>query len=214
MIKAVLFDLDGTLLDTSIDIYNALNYALTSYGFKSISIDEAIAYTGDGNRNLVLKSLDHNADDETFEKVFTLFKKTYFENTINNTYIYSGMLETLKELKEDGYKLAVVSNKMDFLTQKIIKHYFGDLFDFVTGGREDIKLKPNPDIIYYALDKLGVSNTEAVYVGDSYGDYKTSLNANIKSIIVTYGFRSRKFLSSKGAETLIDSPKELLKLIK
>lgn len=124
------------------------------------------------------------------------------------------MLDTLKELKEDRYKLAVVSNKMDFITQKIIKHYFGDLFDFVTGGRDDIKLKPNPNVIYYALEKLGVSSDEAIYVGDSYGDYKTSQNANIKSIIVTYGFRSRKFLSSKGVETLIDSPKELLKLIK
>ena len=214
MIKAVIFDLDGTLLNTSIDLANALNFALSYYGFKKQSIEDIIGKTGDGNRNLVLRSLDKDVDEETFNKVFDLFKKTYFDNSINETYIYDGMTEVLHTLKNKGYKLAVVSNKMDFLTQKIIKHYFSDLFDFVTGGRDDIKLKPNPDIVNYCLDKLGVTSDEAVYVGDSFGDYKTSINAKVTPVIVTYGFRKRSFLEERGAKTLIDSPKELLEVLK
>ena len=213
MIKAVIFDLDGTLLNTSLDLANALNYALNAYGEKTQTIEEVIGHTGNGNKNLILRSLSHEVDDKTFDAIFDLFKKYYFDNSTNGTYIYDGMVETLNTLKSRGLKLGVVSNKIDFLTQKIIKYYFGDTFDFVTGGRDDIKLKPDPEIIYYALENLKVKNDEVIYVGDSFGDYKTSINANVKPVIVTYGFRSREFLESKGASPLIDSPKELLKLI-
>ncbi len=213
MNKAVIFDLDGTLLNTSIDLMNAVNYALSSFGFSKLNLEQTKAYSGKGNVMLIKRSIGKEVSEDLFNSVFSAYKEYYFDNSTNKTYIYDGIIEVLSLLKLRGYKLAVVSNKMDFLTQKIIKHYYGDTFDFVTGGRDDMKLKPDPDLVYYAMKKLGVTKENTYYVGDSFGDFTTSINAQVKPIIVTYGFRDRITLEEKGATPLIDSPLDILKEI-
>ena len=174
--KGIIFDLDGTLVDTSLDLSNAVNYALTNNGYNPISKEEVILNTGDGMLNLVKRSL--KSDNESLiMKVYNDFKEYYSNHYLDYSIRYDGLLELINELKNKGYKLGVVSNKRDEFTNRIISTLYDGLFDYVTGEKEGLRLKPYPDLINLTLKELDLKKYEALFIGDSYTDYLTGVNS-------------------------------------
>lgn len=213
-IKAVLLDLDGTVLNTIDDLADSVNYAMTSLGFPARPVSEVMAIAGNGPRDLIRRCLPEYAKDDEFEECLDRFKAHYETNKTNKTAPYDGIIDALKELKEAGYKLALVSNKHDDALRALTKYYFGDVVDFSTGSSDTIPKKPAPDMVNIALEKLSVSKSEAVFVGDSEVDVQTANNADIPCISVTWGFRDRDALLSLNPSIIIDSASELLNAVK
>ncbi len=210
--KAIVFDLDGTLLDTREDIADSVNYALKLNGLDELELDDIIEKTGKGNRKLI-RDCAPLADDKTIEKIYSDFVKYYSDHAMIKTTIYPGMAETLVKLKEKGYKMAVVSNKIDSITKKIVNHYFKDVFDYVLGGVDGVKLKPAPDMVYVAIYNLKFPVIDTVYIGDSLVDYETAINSKMSSIIVSYGYASRFELEIRGCPIIIDEAKDILNFL-
>ena len=213
MKKAAIFDLDGTLLNTSIDLMNAVIHALKSLGFIEVAVDEVIKKTGRGIKKLIEDIID-TSDIEIVQKALSLFKDYYFNNCTIYTYEYDGIKDVLLSLKEKGTKLAVVSNKSQELTSKIISFYFDDIFDFILGEREGIKRKPERDMIDLTLKELNVKGEEVYYIGDSLIDLKTAENSNLDFLNVSYGFVEKEILKLNGSKIVLDEPKEILDYFK
>ncbi len=211
--EAVLFDLDGTLLDTLEDLRDAVNHIMKKYDFPEHSLEEIRKAVGDGIRKLIERCVPAGTDTETIDAAFADFKVYYGANCQNKTKPYDGITALAKRLKEDGYKLAVVSNKNHEAVQKLIPFYFGDLFEISVGAMEDKRKKPAPDTSFYALEKLGVSKEQALFVGDSQVDVETAKNAEIPGILVTWGFRSREELMQAGATVFADDTTQLYETI-
>lgn len=212
-IKAVLFDLDGTLLNTLSDLTDSVNFMLESFGFPTHSEQKIRSIVGHGVKNLISRALPDDASEELFEKALSTYKAHYEINQINKTIPYPGIPAMLRELKSRGIKLAIVSNKHNEATQFLSRHYFGDLMDCTVGNCDFLEKKPAPDMADYALDRLSVSRGEAVFVGDAETDIQTAKNAEIPCISVTWGFRDREVLEETGAEIFADTSDELLKTI-
>lgn len=212
-LKAVIFDLDGTILDTLEDLKNSVNFALSKNGLPVRTIDEIRAFVGNGIRLLMERSVPENTNDELLERCFLDFKKHYKDHSADNTKPYDGIIPLLEELKNKGLKLAVVSNKADFAVQTLVDEYFPDLFDFAVGEREEIRRKPCPDSVNEAMSVLGVIRDEVYYVGDSEVDIETSRNAGVRCVAVTWGFRDKRVLEALSPEYIIDKPSQLTELI-
>lgn len=211
--EAVIFDLDGTLLDTLEDLRDAVNYAMRKNQFQEHSLEEIRKAVGNGIRKLIERCVPEGTKSEVVEAVFADFRVYYKENCKNKTKPYDGMKELVKKLKEEDYKLAVVSNKNHEAVQEIIPYYFGDLFDISVGAMEEMKKKPAPDTTFLALEKLGVANGKAIYVGDSQVDVETAKNSGLEGIFVTWGFRSREELAEAGAQEFADTVNQLYEKI-
>lgn len=224
-IHAVVFDLDGTLLDTLRDLADAVNAALTKNGLPTRSLDDVRRFVGNGIANLIVRAmpggeypdtLSDIADDpvkvELHHRLLQDFSEYYEIHCEDNTRPYDGIVPLLETLKAQGIRMAVVSNKADFAVKKMIPSYFGDLIDVAAGEDEahGIGKKPSPEMVLSALGKIGVAPEHAIYVGDSDVDIRTAKNAGIPCISVLWGFRSREFLLEHGAVTLICEPEELL----
>jgi len=214
MTKAVLFDLDGTILNTTLDLNDAVNYALLVNNFNEITLEETIKYTGNGIKKLMERAIPGGKDNVLFPKAFNDFKEYYNIHCLDKTTAYPEMAHTLSILKERGYLLAVVSNKADFLTKKIVAHYYPNTFDYVIGARENMNLKPAADLPQFVLQELKVEKENAFYIGDTDVDFETAVNTGLKPIIVTYGFRSKAFLIKKGITVFSNSPIGLLDYLK
>ncbi len=210
MIDAVIFDLDGTLLNTLEDLKNSTNFALNELGFPKRSLEEVRCFVGNGVRKLIERAVPHSCDKETTEKCLEIFKKNYSENMYNNTTPYNSILEILKDLRNNGLKIGVVSNKFDLAVKELCKKYFEDLVDIAIGQADDVPKKPAPDGVLKAIKQLGAQNV--VYVGDSEVDVQTAKNADIPCIGVTWGFRDRKNL--EGADFIIDNPRDIINIIR
>ena len=210
MIDAVIFDLDGTLLNTLEDLKNSTNFALNELGFPKRSIEEVRCFVGNGVRKLIERAVPHSCDKETIEKCLEIFKKNYSENMYNNTAPYNSILEILKDLRNNGMKIGVVSNKFDFAVKELCKKYFEDLVDIAIGQADDVPKKPAPYGVLKAIKLLGAENV--VYIGDSEVDVQTAKNADIPCIGVTWGFRDRKDL--EGADFIIDKPHDIINIIR
>lgn len=212
--KAVIFDLDGTLLDTLEDLRDSVNSALSAYGCKERSLEEIRNFLGNGIRNLIFRSVEGGDTHPQFENIFQFFREDYKKNCKNKTKPYDGIMKILWQLKEDGIKLAVVSNKADFAVKDLNVYYFKDLDMIATGEREGVQRKPSPDVVFETLRELEIGKDEAVYVGDSEVDIQTAKNAGIPCISVLWGFRKKEFLVEQGGAVFAETPEELLSLLK
>ncbi len=209
----VIFDLDGTLLNTIDDLSDSLNEVLKRNGYSTIEVDEVRRFVGNGARNLVRLSLPENTSEDSITKIFEEFKIHYKNNMQNKTRPYNGIMELLLDLHRYNYKIAIVSNKFDAAVKDLAQIYFGNLVSVAIGETNDIKRKPAPDSVFRAIKELGADLNRAILVGDSETDVRTAKNAGIPCIGVTWGFRCREVLRSEGAEYLIDTPRELLTII-
>lgn len=213
--KAVVFDLDGTLLYTLEDLKNATNYALKQNGMPERTLDEVRRFVGNGVKLLMERAVPDGADNPKFEKTFSDFKEYYEAHCNDNTAPYDGIMELLKELKLNGIKLAIVSNKLDPAVKELNQLYFKEYMTSAVGEMEEegIRKKPAPDMVQKALKELGVTQDEAIYVGDSDVDIATAKNSGLECVSVTWGFRDVEFLKEHGATNLIDEPVELLNYV-
>lgn len=211
--KAVIFDLDGTLLDTLADLTDSVNEALKVHSLPLRTSDEIKRFVGNGARNLIACVVPGGESNPVFELTLSIYKQYYEFHCKDNTKPYDGTLQMLKELKQRGMKIAVVSNKPDEAVKILCKEYFGEYVDVAIGATENMARKPAPDALLKAMDELGVTKEEVMYIGDSDVDIATSKNAGVRFVAVTWGFRGREFLMEHGAKELIALPMELLYLI-
>lgn len=212
-IEAVIFDLDGTLLNTLYDLTDAVNWALEKYGQPVRSMEEVRQFVGNGLRNLMLQAVPEGENNPVFEDLFEFFREYYKTHCNRKTAPYEGILELMKELKGRNVKMAIVSNKIDAGVKELNAIHFAEYVETAIGEREGIARKPAPDSVNEALRILKVDKNHAVYVGDSDVDIQTAKNAEIRCISVTWGFRDEDFLMEHGAGIMIDRPLELLEYL-
>lgn len=214
MYKLVVFDLDGTLLDTLDDLTASTNAALTMHGFPTRTREEVRSFIGDG----IVKLLERSVGVENYprmEEMIKNFRAYYKEHCKDATCPYAGIMTLLPALREKGIKLAVLSNKVHAATQELIADYFPNLFDVVMGENEaaGIKRKPSPVALLKIMEDTGFSKAETAYVGDSEVDIQTARNAEVDCISVTWGFKNESFLKEQGAKYLVNDTKALEKLL-
>lgn len=209
----VIFDLDGTLLDTLKDLADAVNYALRKEGMPERTIDEVRRFVGNGVRLLMIRAVPGGESNPLFEETFAQFKEYYGEHCNDNTKPYEGMIELLETLKSKGYSVAIVSNKIDFAVKELSALYFKGIVPVAIGEKEGVRRKPAPDTVREALKELGRTAEESVYVGDSDVDIETAKNADMPCISVLWGFRDREFLEEHGAKRYARTAEDVLKLV-
>lgn len=208
--NTVIFDLDGTLLNTLEDLGDSVNFALKSFGYPTRTYEEIRIFVGNGVKDLVTKAVPDGTDEETTLKCLQTFKDHYKTNMQNKTAPYDGIIDLLEELNSKDVKLAIVSNKYDFGVKNLNKYYFKDLIPVAIGEREGVRRKPAPDTVLTAMKELNAQKESTLYVGDSGSDMITAQNAGVKGVGVTWGFRDAKSLKESGADFLVDSPAQLL----
>ena len=214
MIKAVIFDLDGTLTNTLETIAHYANTALATIGLAPIDSAYYRRIIGKGRDNLVHQFLSYyNADTpQNYETVGAYYDSIYAKDTNYKTAPYDGICDALTALKENGFKIAVLSNKPHEVTEQIVKHFFSGKFDEFFGKRADFPTKPAPDGAWDVARRLGVAPEECAFVGDLSIDVQTARNANMLSIGVTWGFRGADDVQN--ADILVNHPSEILTKIK
>ena len=208
----VLFDLDGTLLDTLEDICGAANHTLRELGYPERTLAEMRRFVGNGAEMQMRRALGADADEETVAKALALYKPYYAAHCQIKTKPYAGVLELMAALKAEGFRLAVVSNKPDRTTRTLAARFFPEL-DGAMGQRDGIASKPAPDMVRAALARLHAAPEETLYVGDSEVDVATARNAGLAMIGVAWGFRGRAALEAAGAPWVADTPEQLLDML-
>lgn len=211
MIRSILFDLDGTLLDTLDDLANSVNYALRTHHLPERSHTEIRSFLGNGIRNLMLDAVGRGMSDEAFESVFQTFRTYYVEHCLDKSKPFAGIIDLLKALQQRGITMAVVSNKLHPAVVELNERFFKDYITSAVGESATVRRKPNPDAVLAALSELGCSKDEAVYVGDSEVDLHTAQNAGMQCMLVLWGFRDEDFLRSlPGASLFAQCPADIL----
>ena len=214
--KACIFDLDGTLTNTLESMTYSVNLTLEEMGLSKITKDQCRLFVGNGARVLIEKSLKAAGDTDAsrIEEGMEIYGRIFDRNCTYHVTPYEGIPEMLKALKDKGIQLAVLSNKPDRQTVKVVKAIFGEeLFDYAQGQKEGIRRKPEPDGVWYLMEQMHVSKEECLYNGDSEVDAATGRNAGLKTIGVLWGFRDRKTLETAEVDDLIDRPDELLQFV-
>lgn len=211
--KAVVFDLDGTLLNTLEDLRDSVNYGLEKNGMPKRSLEEIRRFVGNGVGKLIERAVPRGTTKDEEARVFAAFKEHYAVHCNDKTDLYPGIREMLSELKKRGYLMAIVSNKLQSGVDALSELYFKDFTKVAVGGREDMPKKPAPDMVFEALRQLAVTKDEAVFVGDSEVDIATAGNAGMDCITVAWGFRSRQEQEKAGAKVFVNSPMEIVDLL-
>lgn len=212
-IDTVIFDLDGTLINSLEDLRVSVNYALFGFKYPKQTVDMVRRNVGNGIEKLIERSLPDGKDNVNYEVCLEIFKEHYKTHMSVNTKPYPHIIETLAALKSRGYKLAVVSNKFDAAVKPLCQKYFKNLIDVAIGQSKDTKKKPAPDTVYIALDELGSTSETSIYVGDSEVDIQTAKNSGMDCISVSWGFKTKEFLKQNGASVIIDTPLEIFNYI-
>lgn len=207
--KAVLFDMDGTLLDTLEDLRDSTNHVLRLMGLPERSLEEMRAFVGNGAEMQLRRALGEHADEETVKRALSVYKPYYEAHCRIKTKPYAGVTELLEKLRERGVRTAVVSNKPDEAVKKLNGEYFGGRMDYALGPVEGRRCKPWPDMVETAMEALGAEKDSTVYVGDSEVDVQTGKNAGLDVIAVSWGFRDREQLIAAGAERIAETAEEL-----
>ena len=214
--KACIFDLDGTLTNTLESMTYSVNLTLKEMGLSQITKDQCRMFVGNGARVLIEESLKVSGDPKAsrIEEGMKIYGRIFDQNCTYHVRLYEGIPEMLKALKDRGIHLAVLSNKPDRQTVKVVKEIFGDnIFDYAQGQKDGIRRKPEPDGVWYLMEQMQVSKEECLYIGDSEVDAATGKNSGLKTIGVLWGFRDRKTLETAGADHLIERPEELLQFV-
>ena len=214
--KACIFDLDGTLTNTLESMTYSVNLTLKEMGLSQITKDQCRMFVGNGARVLIEESLKVSGDPKAsrIEEGMKIYGRIFDQNCTYHVTPYEGIPEMLKALKDRGIHLAVLSNKPDRQTVKVVKEIFGDnIFDYAQGQKDGIRRKPAPDGVWYLMEQMQVSKEECLYIGDSEVHAATGKNAGLKTIGVLWGFRDRKTLETAGADHLIERPEELLQFV-
>ena len=213
-IKCAVFDLDGTLLDTLMDLQTAVNFALSKHNRPPITLGEARRYVGNGVGKLVERSLKQGLSDPEYPEILADMRRYYAAHTVVKTRPYSGIIEELKKLRDLGFKIAIVSNKPERAVRKLAKRFFPALWDVALGDKEGRRRKPAPDAVWEALRLLNAKSEEAIYVGDSEVDMQTARNAGIPVMAVKWGFRDKSDVAPYKPELYAEKPRDIAKLLK
>lgn len=209
----VIFDLDGTLLNTLEDLKDGVNHVLREHGYPQRTLEEVRKFVGNGIRRLMELAVPEEVAGEMFEEVFEEFRTYYTSHCQIRTCAYDGILELLRELKEQGYALAIVSNKNQGAVTELNDIYFREWIETAIGQTDGIRKKPAPDTVLQALKMLGKEQKTALYVGDSEVDFQTAENAGMDCVLVTWGFRTTEELEQFTPTARIDAPQELLDIL-
>ncbi len=212
--RLVIFDLDGTLLDTLEDLYKSVKFALKRSNFLPRTREEVKSFVGDGVPKLIERAAPSGATKEDLDRLYADFTAHYEIHCADHTKPYAGITELLDCLQQEGIRLAVVSNKDDYAVKSLCEQYFNGVFDAAVGGSADVRKKPAPDTVNRVLQLLNVPAEEAVYVGDTNVDIQTAQNAKMPCISVSWGFRSVEHLLENGAKNIVHTSRELLQQIK
>lgn len=210
--NTVLFDLDGTLLDTLGDLTDGVNYVLSRFSFENRTLDEIRSYIGNGIPTLLRRALPVGSKDALHAESLILFSEYYRKNLMNNTFPYPGMQELVNRLCENGFKIGVVSNKKDDAVKELCAHFF-EKIEVTLGAIGEDTRKPAPKLIFEAMEQLGSEKSKTIFVGDSDVDIMTANNAGIDVICVGWGYRDADFLRANGGSVVVKDALELWKLL-
>lgn len=206
----IIFDLDGTLLNTLEDLTDACNYVLEKYHYSKRTIEEIRSFVGNGIRRLLELAIPGGLENPAFEEMYESFSVYYMEHCMDKTKPYPQIQELLTELKKQEYKMAIVSNKSDAAVKELRGIFFAKAITISIGESKGVRKKPAPDTALQALKELGAAKENALYVGDSEVDYQTAQNAGMDCVLVSWGFRNREMLESLRPVAVIDEPMQLL----
>ena len=215
MLKLCIFDLDGTIIDSQADLADSVNAGLKLEGYPEHTVEAFRWFVGNGVARMVRDAMPAEAqnNEESFSRVFAVFGEEYDKRCLNKTYVYPGAIEMLDTLKASGVKLALLSNKLQAFTERIVHHYFGDRFDLIFGQREGVEKKPAPDGAFEIMRYFSASADETMFIGDSDVDVLTAKNAGISCLGVSWGFRGREDLAKSGAELIADDTEQALNIL-
>ena len=211
--KAVIFDLDGTILDTLQDLANSLNHALRTHGYPERSLDEVRRFIGNGIRVLVQRGCPTGTPEAAQEEALATFRVHYDAHCKDFTGPYAGIHDLLAALKERGIRTAVVSNKIEPAVIVLCDEHFPGSFEYMVGNRPDLAPKPSPDSVNEVIEKMGLDRADIVYIGDTEVDIQTADNAGIDCIGVDWGFRDGAYLRELGAKYIVNAPMEVLDIV-
>lgn len=213
-IKGIIFDLDGTLLDTLEDLTDAVNHVMLQFSLETKSLDQVRSYVGNGVVKLIEQCVPGGETHEQFTEILSAFMNYYEANCDHKTKPYEGILALIETLHSEGRQLGIVSNKFDRAVKELNRQYFHSWIDFALGVSDALHRKPAPDMVYACIEQMHLKPEEVVYVGDSEVDLMTAQNAGIKCISVLWGFRTREVLMENGATQMVSSVKELERLLR
>ena len=211
--KAVLFDLDGTVMNTIDDLNDSVNYTLRHFSMPEISLNDTMRFIGNGARRLIEQAVPPDTDAELLEQALSYYVNYYQGHCMIKTAPFAGIIELMTRLGEAGIRQVIVSNKPDAATREIAERYFTGLTEFAIGEKEGLRRKPWPDMVDAAVETLGLSKRDCVFIGDSEVDIATARNAEVNCISVLWGFRDKKTLEDAGAEAFAETPEKLGDLI-
>ena len=212
--KAVLFDMDGTLLDTLEDLRDSTNHVLRQMDYPERSLEEMRRFVGNGAEKQIRRAVPEQTDEATVDTVLAEMKRHYSKNYHNKTKPYVGIPEILQRFQEEGYPMAIVSNKAGSVVTLLRELYFDKLIPVAVGEMPGVARKPAPDMVYEGMKRLGVGRENAVYIGDSEVDLQTARNAGLPCLSVTWGFRTEAQLIEAGAQKLCHTPEELYEAVR
>lgn len=211
--RTVLFDMDGTILDTLDDLLDSVNVTMDHVGYPHHDRETLRRFLGNGAATQIQRCVPGGAEDPKYQEALDFYLPYYNEHAKIKTAPYPGMIDLLHKLKSMRITTAVVSNKPDATVQELSDEFFSGLFTVSIGDRAGIKKKPAPDSVFEAMKRMGADPESCVYVGDSEVDIATARNANLPCVIVTWGFRDEDFLREQGATTVVHTMEELLEAL-
>ena len=212
-ITTIVFDMDGTVLNTLDDLTVSMNYVLGQFGYPGHTVEEYRLFFGNGVKEALRLALPDDVSSEVIDDMLPIYKEHYDAHCLDKTRPYDGIVEVMKELKDRWYKLAIVSNKIDSAVKELNKRFFSDAVEVAIGEKPGVNRKPAPDMVEVALKELGSTKEESVYVGDSEVDFMTAKNSELPCISVLWGFRDKDYLIEQGAYCFADAPQDIINIL-
>ncbi len=213
MYKTLIFDMDGTVLDTLGDLTEAINHTMRTFSEPEHTIDEIRSFVGNGPIKLMERSVPRKLDEKEFNEHLRIYKEYYAAHNRDLTKPYDGIVELMQRAKSEGMKIGIVSNKHHSAVVELSEYYFKGLVDVAVGNKPGAKTKPDPEVVFDAMETLGAKPDTTVYIGDSDVDAATAEAAGLDCILVTWGFRSRELLEKQRSVAVVDTVKELLDFV-